>query len=87
MLPTCVLNFRCIVGVEHFQKILVFKKKSKTLPLLFIFFNQSNFNFNFKFQYKCHLGGKVSTMADHDHFVKLYGGLLLLVKLSGTLLL
>jgi hypothetical protein len=26
-------------------------------------------------------------MASHDHFVKLYGGLLLLVKLSGTLLL
>jgi hypothetical protein len=29
----------------------------------------------------------VSTMVGHDHFVKLNGGLLLLVKLSGTLLL
>jgi hypothetical protein len=29
MLPTCVVNFRCIVGVEHFQKILVLKKSPK----------------------------------------------------------
>jgi hypothetical protein len=33
------------------------------------------------------LGGKVSTMAGYDHFVKLPGGLLILVKLSNTLLL
>ena len=51
---------------------------------LILFFDQYNF---FKFQYNGHLGGKVSTMASYDHFVKLSGGLLLLVKLSNTLLL
>ena len=55
------------------------------MALLFKFFDQYDFYFYFKFQYKGHLGGKVSTMVGHDHFVKLYGGLLLLVKLSGTL--
>jgi hypothetical protein len=86
MLPTCVLNFRCIEGVERFQKIIVLKKSPKVHYFL-NFFDQYNFNFNFKFQYKGHLRSKVSTMASHDHFVKLYGGLILLVKLSGTLLL
>jgi hypothetical protein len=70
-----------------FSKNSCFEKKSKKLSLLFKIFDQYNFYFYFKFQYKSHLGGKVSTMAGHDHFVKLYGGLLLLVKLSGTFLL
>jgi fumarate reductase subunit C len=37
MLPTCVVNFRCIVGVEHFQKILVLKKSPKHCQYFFNF--------------------------------------------------
>ena len=40
-----------------------------------------------KIQYNGPLGGKVSTMAGYDHFVKLSGELLFLVKFSNTLLL
>jgi ABC-type tungstate transport system substrate-binding protein len=29
MLPTCVLNFRCIIGAEHFQKKIVLKEGLK----------------------------------------------------------
>jgi hypothetical protein len=37
MLPTYVLNFRCIMGVEHFQKILVLKEGSKHWQFTFYF--------------------------------------------------
>ena len=49
-----------------------------------VFLDQYN---NLKYYYNGHLGGKVSTMANYDHFVKLSSRLLLLVKLTYTLLL
>jgi hypothetical protein len=72
--------------VEHFQKILVLKKSPKHCHYTF-YFLINTILFFLKFQYKGHLGGKVSTMAGHDHLVKLYGGRLLLVKLYGERLL
>jgi hypothetical protein len=48
MLPTCVLNFRCIVWVEHFQKIILWKKSPKHCHYTF-FFYQYSFYFYFKF--------------------------------------
>jgi hypothetical protein len=71
--------------VEHFQKILVLKEGPKHCQ--YTFYYLINTILFFKFQYNGHLGGKVSTMASHDHLLKLFGGLLLLVKLFGTLLL
>jgi hypothetical protein len=59
-------------------------KKFENIAVYILFLDQSNFS---KLQYNGHLGGKVSTMAGYDHFVKKSGGLLLLVKLSNTLLL
>jgi hypothetical protein len=48
MLSTCVLNFRCIIGVEHFQKILILKDGPKHCQYTFYFLiNTILFYFNF----------------------------------------
>jgi hypothetical protein len=71
MVSTCVLNFRCIIRVEHFQKILVLKEGPKHCQYTFYFLiNTILFILNFTTM--------VSTIAAHDHLVKLSGGLLLL---------
>ena len=37
MVSTCVLNFRCIIGVEYFQKILVLKEGPEHCQYIFNF--------------------------------------------------
>jgi hypothetical protein len=69
---------------EIFSNKLLSWKKFSNIAIYILFSYQYNF---LKFQYNGHLGGKVSTLAGYDHFVKLSGGLFLLAKLSNTLLL
>jgi hypothetical protein len=37
MVSTCVLNFRCIIGMEHFQKIIVLKEDLEHCHYTFYF--------------------------------------------------
>jgi hypothetical protein len=45
MVSTCVLNFRCIIGVEYFQEILVLKEGLEHCQYTFYFFINTIFIF------------------------------------------